>query len=81
MTGHIAPIYSVVKSQITSTKLQINLKFQCPMTETNFKQILIQTLAAVPVLIFEFWSLIIVCDLLFGAWNFSGSMTATRRYQ
>jgi len=51
------------------------------MTETNFKQILIQPLAAVPVLIFEFWSLIIVCDLLFGAWNFRGSMTATRRYQ
>ena len=49
------------------------------MTETNFKQILIQTLAAVPVLIFEFWSLIIVCDLLFGAWNFCGSMTTTPR--
>jgi len=51
------------------------------MTETNLKQILIQTLAAVLVLNFEFWSLIIVCDLLFGAWNFRGSMTATRRYQ
>jgi len=70
-----------IKFQITSTKLQINLKLQTPMTETNFKQILIQPLAAVPVLIFEFWSLIIVCDLLFGAWNFRGSMTATRRYQ
>jgi ABC-type phosphate transport system permease subunit len=71
----------IIKFQITSTKLQINLKFQTPMTETNFKQILIQTLAAVPVLIFEFWSLVIVCDLLFGAWNFRGSMTATCRHQ
>ncbi|UCD81563.1 MAG: hypothetical protein JSW26_09120, partial [Desulfobacterales bacterium] len=73
-----------IKSQISSTKLQINLKSQYSMTKT-FPKIAarhdlksgepgIMPLGAMAdgssVWIFEFGSLGFVWDLVFGAWNF-----------
>jgi hypothetical protein len=43
-----------IKSQIPSTKSQINYKFQYSMTKTCF----------------EFWSLCFVCYLRFVIWHF-----------
>jgi hypothetical protein len=57
------------KSQITSTKLQINHKFETPMTETASTMFSIHR-GHPSGMKFEFWSLGFVCDLVFGAWDF-----------
>jgi hypothetical protein len=73
-----------IKSQISSTKLQTNLKSQYSMTKTFAKiaahkdaksgepgMLRLDAIAGAPfVCIFEFGSLGFVWDLGFGAWNF-----------
>jgi hypothetical protein len=59
------------KSQIPSTKLQINLKFQAPMTKTVSGGSLIAKSSWLnglkePCLEFEYWGLFEICDLRFG---------------
>jgi len=82
-----------LKSQIPSTKFQINLKFQFPMTKTfiavvshrctNFRLSNIlqfgTNVGGSAVWNFEFDSLRFVWDLSFGAWNFRDSYWATNR--
>ena len=72
------------KTQTTSTKLQINLKFQYPMIKTftvlvshyitnpdpPVMMLLGTTVDGSFVLNFEFKSLGFIWDLVFGAWNF-----------
>jgi len=59
-----------IKSQISSTKLQTNLKFQSPITIAFTAEYHINSRIQVFVWNFEFSSLEFVWDLIFGAWNF-----------
>ena len=72
-----------IKSQISSTKLQINLKFKYSMTKTSATVVSNRfanpvsrddsdgpTVDGSFVWVFEFGSLRFACDLVFGAWNF-----------
>ena len=77
-------VYKTLKFQNSSTKFQINLKFQYPMTKTFTAVVPYRCtqlypsvtlpfgseVGVLPVWNFEFWSLEFVWDLVFGAWNF-----------
>jgi len=64
-----------LKSQIPSTKSQINLKFQYSTRGASACAARDQNLLERDIVwIFEFWSLEIVCNLQFDIWDFNKSI-------